>query len=165
MGALNLVLWLVIGAFWTFYATSFLMLEEKVSHYGPFPSNKRRINWSRSVDQLTGQGKFYEYTAPVTWFDWFRRLFGVYAIAKEGDGFETWYVKESRAEVWTCPKCLSFWLALVPTLGYMLTVNLGIEVLFLPFAFAGASFYMLQQTPYVLPMPMGVLSSTGDEEK
>lgn len=78
------------------YSTYVLLLEQKDSHFGPFP------DYSRIVD-------FGDHVQPVTLFDWIRRLFGVYEIHGK-----TWVVRMgSKSERWECPFCLSFWMCLL----------------------------------------------------
>lgn len=156
----HFVAWMILGAFWTYYVTQVLLLEEKDSHYGPFPSNKRRVNWSQTIPTVLGP-MFRDYSAPVTVFDWIRRIFRVYAIEKEGDGYEIWHVIDARAEVWTCPRCLSFWVALIPTFGYVLSGSLGIEVLFMPSGLAGLSYFLMGRSSTLV---MAQTETTEEEE-
>lgn len=114
---------IVVGGLVVFYLVRVLLFEEKVSHYGPWPSKRRQVVWYK----MTKPSGFYEYTQPVTAFDWVRRIFGVYRVSKIGDKSqgteeELWYVNEARAEVWTCPVCLSFWMAILPA-AYIAVVS------------------------------------------
>jgi hypothetical protein len=122
------------------YLTSVFILEEKSSHYGPFPSTTERVVWYKNE----GGGVFSEYSYPVTLFDRIRRLYGLFSIAQLEPPVEetetacptnlafpnqpaqpsesskppvlpvktNWFVRNERVEVWTCPKCLSFWVSL-----------------------------------------------------
>ena len=81
------------------YLTHILLLEQKESHYGPFADAERVVVWEAS-DQYEAHAQ------PVTFFDWVRRPFGVYSVADR-----VWKVNQGRAERWTCPICLSFWIA------------------------------------------------------
>jgi hypothetical protein len=138
---------LLVGAFVVFYCSLVLRLVEKQSHYGPWPSKTRRVIWSQVVSADDYSGNFYrEYTQPVTVFDWVRRLFGLYIVevipadpVKNIPKEELWYVRQEREEVWTCPICLSFWVAIPPAVLFALySGNLLNVFLFTP-AFAGGS--------------------------
>lgn len=109
----------------TAYIVEVLLFQEKVSHYGPFPSKERKVIHI----QHRPDGTVSEYTQPVTWFEWFRRGFGVYTVLPDegttGDPeneipaippSETWFVNPEAIEVWTCPTCLSFWVSVIVSL-------------------------------------------------
>lgn len=93
------VIELVLLALTVSYLTHILLLEEKTSHFGPF-QNKDRIVYFKNAEDG-------DHTQPVALFDWVRRPFGVYRVEKH-----IWYVNETASERWTCPVCLSFWVAL-----------------------------------------------------
>lgn len=109
-----------------FYLTRMLLFVERDNHFGPFPSAKKFL--TRVVDN---------YHQPVTLFDWVRRLtpFNPYEVT--GD---LWVVNERKMEVWTCPFCLSFWVAFIATAIYGLTMQPNPLLLFtMHFAFASVS--------------------------
>ena len=56
----------------------------------------------------------------------------------EGDekGHASWFVREARAEMWTCPTCLSFWMAIPVTIIYTL---LSQDVTSAPLVLLGAA--------------------------
>lgn len=83
----------------TFYLVRVLIFEEKTSHFGPFPSDKQFVRIAQ-----TG------YTQPVTLFDRIRRYtMNPYKVGYNG---EIWEVDQQKMERWTCPTCLSAWVAL-----------------------------------------------------
>lgn len=122
----------VIMAMAVTYATHILLLERKTSHFGPFPSKSRFVVFHTDFDE--DGTEIARHAQPVALFDRIRRLFGAYSI----QGLQ-WNVRDGAlSEVWTCPKCLSFWIALLPAL--ILAVY-GVPFLF-PFyvlALAGVS--------------------------
>jgi len=80
-----------------FYITRVLLYEEKESHFGPFPSKTRQV-----YNEDTG------HIQPVTLFDWVRRLtLNPYQIHEE-----LWMINNPKMDRWTCPTCLSFWIAI-----------------------------------------------------
>ena len=93
----------------TFYLTRSLTFIKKVDHFGPFPSSKKFVTILED-----------HYNQPVTLFDWIRRLtpFNPYLVT--GD---LWVVNKRKMEVWTCPFCLSFWVAFIATAILGLTVQ------------------------------------------
>lgn len=101
------------------YLLSVMILQERNDHYGPFRSKSRTVLFVSSAHEQ-----------PVVLFDWIRRLFGTYTIMED-----KWIVEESRESVerFTCPFCLSAWIALPFTLIILLTVPLDkpIDYLFL----------------------------------
>lgn len=78
------------------YILECLLLEQKISHEGPWKSRKRHVLFRED-----------QHIQAVALFDWIRRLFGIYKV----HGYQ-WEVKTERAEMFTCPTCLSFWVAL-----------------------------------------------------
>lgn len=125
----------VLGGLTVFYLTRVLLFEEKDSHFGPWPSKTRRVVWFKFPPEAVFDDPeahaYEEYRQPVTLFDWVRRVFGLYRVAKYGDegqktAEELWYVNSDRVEVWTCPVCLSFWTALFTTaflVGYLRSIE------------------------------------------
>lgn len=99
----------------TFYLTRSLLFAEKVDHFGPFPSATKFLTILES-----------HYHQPVTLFDWVRRFtpFNPYQVSGN-----LWIVNKRKMEVWTCPFCLSFWVALIATAIYGLTVQPNILIL------------------------------------
>mgnify|MGYP005847519507 CR=1 FL=1 len=86
------------------YPLKCLILEPKTSHEGPFKSKSKHVYFRDE-----------EHTQAVALFDWFRRLFGVYKV--EGD---IWRVVHNRYEYFSCPFCLSFWVAFLFSVPYTL---------------------------------------------
>lgn len=98
MDALNPIL---LG-FPVYYIVRILLLQQKISHEGPFKSKNKLVLWPSTKD-----GVEYDHIQHVAAFDWLRRLFLVYKI--KGNH---WIVKDGWiSEVWSCPVCLSFWIA------------------------------------------------------
>lgn len=143
----------VVSSFFVYYASSALLLEEKESHFGPFPSKTVKVKW---VIFTNGQPSIQEYQA--TLFDKIRYLFGLYTVeidtvecddadpasfdmCKNGR-LRVWVVRPEREEVWTCPVCLSGWLALIPVVvSFALFTNVPLAVV-LWFAIAGGSSFL-----------------------
>jgi hypothetical protein len=89
---------ILIGGIWTFYVTSVLLWSD-LAAIGPFMSTKKKV--IRTIFEGT---EFQQHERPVNLVDHIRRVFGVYKV--EGD---QWIVIDRALPVWTCPKCLSFW--------------------------------------------------------
>jgi len=115
------------------YILRALILEEKVSHEGPFRSPSKTVVFYVYEWRYNDGSKMIIKRLPepeeshrqkVAMFDWIRRLFGVYEIV----GNE-WKVRDHwLTELWTCPFCLSFWVSFlfsVPfsIIGFGLTVD------------------------------------------
>lgn len=93
---LTLLILVILCGLAAAYNTYVLLLEQKDDHFGPRP------DYNRVVD-------FGDHVQPVTLFDWFRRPFGVYEVQGK-----RWVVRMgAQSDRWTCPFCLSFWIALV----------------------------------------------------
>jgi hypothetical protein len=66
-------------------------------------------------------------------FDRIRFLFGLYRVSP--DNSHVWVVRNERLPVWECPKCLSFWVAVVTAaLTASLLNNLVFLLLIIPIA-------------------------------
>lgn len=92
------------------YITKCLLLEEKDSHVGPFPLKSTFIEFPDSGHIQT-----------AAFFDIIRNLFGVYVEVEPGNEHQTiWEVQPERSERFTCPFCLSFWVSILFTLGFMI---------------------------------------------
>lgn len=123
----------LIMAVATTYITNVMLLERKTSHFGPFPSTKKFLFFH--VDYDDDGAELEMHLQPVTLFDWLRRLFGAYSI--KGD---TWNVRDGAlSEVWTCPKCLSFWMALIPAVALAALTSTWFLIPFYVPALAGIS--------------------------
>jgi hypothetical protein len=107
------------------YIVKVMLLEEKEDHEGPWPSAVKKVYFQKA-----------EHIQRVALFDYIRRIFGAYHVS--GD---LWTVNEGRAEVWTCPTCLSFWLAMPFSFILFLSEPFWQSgfVLILPFALASLS--------------------------
>ena len=81
------------------YVLRSLILERTTSHEGPFKSNHLRVVFPE-VEDLP------EHSQAVAFFDYIRLLFGVYKRSGK-----YWIVQYGQAERFTCPFCLSFWVA------------------------------------------------------
>lgn len=114
-----------VAAFALAYLVKVLMLEEKEDHEGPWPALFGRVYFPES-----------EHLQRVALFDRIRRIFGVYIIEDN-----LWTVNEARAELWTCPVCLSFWVALPISALLLLSEPFWQSpfLLILPFALSSAS--------------------------
>lgn len=96
----NQLIQILLMALTTAYLTHILILERKTSHFGPFPSKGLVVLFK--PDEEFDE----EHIQPVTLFDWVRRIFGVYSVKNH-----VWTVKAIESQRWTCPICLSFWIA------------------------------------------------------
>lgn len=100
------------------YVLRALLLEEKISHEGPFRSKTRWVIFEQPSPYSDGRRLPWEasFHQRVALFDWIRRLFGVYSV--EGDH---WFIRQHwLAELWTCPFCLSFWTSFLFSVPYAL---------------------------------------------
>lgn len=98
------IIYLVLLSLMTAIITHILILERRESHFGPFQDANRIVLFPPDLENLS------DWQQPVTLFDWIRRLFGVYTVKQH-----VWYVNPVHSQRWTCPICLSFWIALVVT--------------------------------------------------
>jgi hypothetical protein len=102
-------------AFAVAYITRVLLYEDRVSHYGPWPSKNSKVV---RMQRPAGEEILYTQEHPVTAFDRIRQATtGAYDVDKKTN---TWYVREDRMEMWTCPKCLTFWVAGAVVIPYCL---------------------------------------------
>lgn len=86
------------------YLVGAFLLKRKSSHEGPFATPLKVVYFEA---EQWGDDQLPAHTQRVALFDWIRRFFGVYRV--EG---RVWKVRDDwRSEVWTCPFCLSFWMA------------------------------------------------------
>ncbi len=112
---MDFLIW-IIAALACAYLTKIFLLQEKDSHEGPFVLKNVGVFFSDT-------GHFQK----AALFDVIRRLFGVYETKKVSENHYIWTVKPLRAEAWSCPFCLSFWMSLVIHLllltGYFDTVT------------------------------------------
>jgi hypothetical protein len=117
------------------YLTKILLYEEKESHFGPFPSKTKIVHDLQS-----------RYTQPVTLFDWIRRLtLNPYNIQGE-----LWVVNEKEMERWTCPTCLSFWIAIPFTvLNILRTRQIDEQTIITHFAISFVSSFLNYLVNYV----------------
>lgn len=103
---------LAILSFAVSYITRALLFEERVSHYGPWPSKDLTVKRMRRDENYT-----YLYEQPVTFFDrirfWTTRAYDIDHKRNE------WFVREDRMEMWTCPKCLAFWVSGAVVVPYL----------------------------------------------
>jgi hypothetical protein len=104
---------LIALSFAVSYLVRVLLFEERVSHFGPWPSREA------TVVRIRKEGDEVSiYKQPVTFFDrirfWTSRA---YEIDQENN---EWYVREDRMEMWSCPKCLTFWMSAAVVIPYCL---------------------------------------------
>lgn len=114
-----MIAWIILAGIAAAYFTRVFLFQEKTSHWGPFPSKKRFV---RSMTRSGETSIMHQ--QPVTVFDWVRHLttrcYDVTEPDELGDIY--WYTRQSRMEMWTCPTCLSFWMAFPFTALVMLTM-------------------------------------------
>lgn len=91
------------------YVTKCLVLEEKDTHVGPFKLKSTFILFPQT-------GHIQE----AALFDRIRYLGGAYYTEKVRDDFQTtWNVDPESSQRFTCPFCLSFWIALLFSIPYI----------------------------------------------
>lgn len=122
----------VLLSFAAAYLTRALLFEERVSHYGPWPSRDATVvRIKREGEEIT------TYKQPVTFFDrlryWTTRAYEIDHENKE------WYVREDRMEMWSCPKCLAFWTSGAIVVPYLLLTGNWKEIPLMWAAVSGAS--------------------------
>lgn len=108
-----------------------LLLQRKNSHYGPFPEEKSLI--------LMDDGGAHE--QPITLLDRIRSLTGIY---EKGD--TVWYLESGNwvVDVWTCPRCLSVWLAFLFSIPFLLWSRFALVKAFIfHFSLVGAVYIMM----------------------
>ena len=134
---------ILIISFFTAYVVRVLLYEDRVSHYGPWPSRIAKVVRVSRRDPQNPEERFAEFTHPVTLFDRVRQLLTrCYEIDPESN---QWFIRESRMEMWTCPKCLTFWVVSVLAIPYFLLA--GLSIVLLPF-YVGAAYglsYLIYQ--------------------
>jgi hypothetical protein len=106
---IDIILLIMLIGLGTSYILELLILERKDSHVGPFQSKKRKVLFLSEIDN--GGFTQAEHFQPVSLFDWCRRLFGIYHVKGP-----IWTVNDLRAERFTCPFCLSFWVSFPGTI-------------------------------------------------
>ena len=99
---MDFLVYLVIAGLACSYLVKVLLLEQKISHEGPFVLETTFV--------------FFEDTKHVqrfTLFDIIRFIFGAYKRMPGMSGQRIFSPRDHwLAEIWTCPLCLSFWIAL-----------------------------------------------------
>ena len=99
------------------YLTKIFLLEQKDSHTGPFSSTKIQIYFVEDA-----------HLQPAGIFDRVRRIFGAYEVTRETN-YQLWKViNRDRTDVWSCPKCLSFYTA-IPFTALMLNFTTDLLIL------------------------------------
>lgn len=104
--SIRTVLALLVTGIAQSYWLGALILEKKDHHEGPFKSKENIVVFPEGGD---GFEYWAEHRQSVCLWDHIRKVFGVYEI----EGWQ-WTVKKDASEPWSCPFCLSFWLA-IPT--------------------------------------------------
>jgi len=91
------------------YLIRVLLLEEKVSHEGPFVLKETFVLFQGS-----------KHVQRFALFDIIRFIFGAYKRVPEMTAQRVYTLRDFWiAEVWTCPICLSFWAAFPLTLVFI----------------------------------------------
>lgn len=88
------------------YVVRILLLDGTV---GPFQSKTDFV-----VDGATDGAS----ADPVDLWDQVRRLFGVYRVEDTGNDIRLWHTTV-RADLWRCPKCLSFWVTFLASAPFI----------------------------------------------
>lgn len=133
---------LTVLSFAVSYLVRVLLFEERVSHFGPWPSKNAIVRRLRKDED----GLIMEYEQPVTFFDRVRQFFTrCYDIDKKTN---EWYVREDRMEMWTCPKCLSFWVAGAVVIPYLLLTGRWKDIPLAWVAVSGGSYLLYRMTDF-----------------
>lgn len=117
----------VIVGFAVYYLTSVLLYDP--DDIGPFPAKDTYI-----VQTIGGDVQ----RKPVDLFDWFRYLFFAYRIEQDSNGQAVWYVRPYAMMVWSCAKCLSFWIAILIFAVHYFVPQFPLEII----AFAGVTTFL-----------------------
>lgn len=125
------------------YFVRCLLLEEKLSHEGPF---KLKSTFILFPD--TG------HIQNASLFDIIRFVCGAYYKSEDSNDFQTiWEPHPDRSERFTCPHCLSFWSSLLLSLPYVLLFGLSpFEAVVAHFAIATLSTLIYGIVDYVLQL-------------
>lgn len=101
-------LWIALAAAAASYAVRVLGYSDAP---GPYESRRRTV---RRITRYDIDATVETTDRPVSLFDWIRLLTTRCYDVTEADqtGMIYWYVREDRIKMWTCPVCLSFWMAL-----------------------------------------------------
>lgn len=130
---MDLILTILIITIANAYIVQYLLLVKKDSHFGYLSSSTKVVKFPEVRQEIADQvsATTPEHKQPVTPIDWLRRLFNAYDV----QGNE-WVVTDN-ADVWTCPFCLSFWIAFgsTATVIYLHDVN-PVLLVFIHFAVA-----------------------------
>lgn len=123
---------IILSSFALFYLVCVLLLYERETHFGPFESLNKKVCF------IHEDGAHYQ---PVALFDRIRALTGIYK--KEGN---IWYVKRYWVtDVWTCPTCLSMWVAMPISVFLVVSGEVLIrDIVIIHFALAGISTFLHQ---------------------
>jgi hypothetical protein len=95
------------------YIVECFLLQEKDDHEGPFKSKNTLIYFPESG-----------HTQRACLFDYIRALFGVYDKSSVDN---VWKVRAEQSERFTCPFCLSFWVAFLFSVPAVLHFHLPIS--------------------------------------
>lgn len=141
---IDIILLIMLIGLGTSYLLELFVLEKMDSHVGPFQSKTRKVLFmSDTDDEGFTQSEHFQ---PVSLFDWFRRLFGVYYV-----NGPIWTVNNLRAERFTCPFCLSFWVSFPGTITlsiYMIAHEYELTPFFGVCLFAHFTIAIISQITY-----------------
>jgi hypothetical protein len=126
----NVFVIVMIASLSVAYVTQFLLLERKDHHEGPFKNRNVVVMFPGTDD---GEVIVYEHKQYAAMQDYFRRFFGAYRVDENG----VWIVTD-KAEVFTCPFCLSFWTTFLASIPVIILLHVYIQnpimaALFFPF--------------------------------
>lgn len=130
---IDLLIAIIIVGVGTSYIVQYLLLVRKNSHFGFFSSKDKVIVFSEKIINHDGYSEVIpRHEQPVTPLDYLRRIARAFRV----DGNE-WHVT-NHADVWTCPFCLSFWIAFLGSyyIYQIYEVQSLIFMLFVHFAIA-----------------------------
>ena len=123
---------LLYGILGLFYLTKILLLEPKDSHEGPFIQVGKHVIFPMPDHRVHVQR--------FSLFDQIRYWCGAYFR----DGHKFFVRNDWRTELWTCPFCLSLWLAFLFTIPFIFTAQPNvIEAMYYHFAIAGGANLLL----------------------
>lgn len=125
--------------FAVFYLTS--VLRFSIEDTGPYPQQRKDVAMG-VINESTKDRDLVK--RPVGLFDYLRRLFGVYAISKDVDGYEIWIIHNYRMQVWACPFCLGFWVSFVLSVFFVIWYQAPQEFFINWLAAAGINAFLIR---------------------
>lgn len=106
----SLILLLIVIGIASAYFLSIMILEAKESHEGPILIRNRFVSIKGEIQR-------------ASIFDLIRRCLFAFHVMKQENNTYLWVLKNTPfGEVWTCPRCLSFWTT-IPFTTFFFTIT------------------------------------------